>query len=137
MAARVKTKPTFMIEKKGRRKRSSSRKVDEKYLMLIRALPCASCKSEPAGEAAHIRMADAKHKKPITGMQIRPDDEFVMPLCAEHHRLGNDAQHSMNERKFWEGVGIPDPVGMAKTLYANKDDFMQMRRIIITNGNSA
>ena len=44
-----------------------------------------------------------------------------MPLCATCHRMGNQSQHSGNERAFWDGVGI-DPLKDALLLYAHTGD---------------
>jgi hypothetical protein len=60
-------------------------------------------------EAAHIRCGFAADGWRATGMQEKPSDLRVGPLCRWHHREGPDAQHGMNERKFWERLGIHPP----------------------------
>jgi hypothetical protein len=39
-------------------------------------------------------------------MGEKPDDRRTLPLCAQHHLTGPDAQHSSNERRWWEQWGI-------------------------------
>ena len=64
-------------------------------------------------------MADARVAKPITGVGIRPDDVFVLPMCGKHHRQ----QHQGNERQFWQvEVGI-DAILYALRLYSVSGDY--------------
>lgn len=87
---------------------------DERHLRLIRQLPCLICGRYPA-EAAHIRYGDAEHGKPKTGAGEKPDDKWTLPLCAEHHRTGKDAQHGAGERRWWESWGV-DPLALCNEL---------------------
>lgn len=86
---------------------------DKKYLAFIASLPCVICLSEPV-ECAHVRMAG--EGKGYTGKATKPSDAWVLPLCPRHHRLGPEAQHAMNERKFWESHNI-DPIKLCRALY--------------------
>lgn len=92
--------------------------MDAGFLAFVRTKPCAnpSCRHVPA-EAAHIRMGNLDIGKPPTGMQEKPDDRWVVPLCAWCHRDAPNAQHKMNEAKFWKMVGV-DPFKIAAGLYA-------------------
>ena len=92
---------------------------DNGYLAFLRRQPCAV---GPVGcdgpvEAAHIRFADARRGKPLTGLQTKPDDRWCVNLCAAHHRTGPNAQHGANERAWWEARGI-DPLSLAERQYA-------------------
>jgi len=78
------------------------REHDENYLALIRKCPCASCGHDPCGIAAHVRTSSAAHGKPCTGMQMKPDDKWTVPLCHECHMR----QHSLGELTFWYELGI-------------------------------
>ena len=85
------------------------------FLAFIRRQPCLcmSAACEGAVQAAHIRFGDAARGKPVTGMQVKPDDRWALPLCRYHHA----DQHSMNERQFWKLVGL-DPLATAERLFA-------------------
>ncbi len=76
------------------------RVVDREYKQWIAGLPCVICARKPV-EVAHLRYADSLFLKNNPGMQQKPDDLWCLPLCPEHHRLGNNAQHSGNERHWW------------------------------------
>lgn len=101
------------------------RRRDESHLRFIRQLPCLLCLDDTGTEAAHIRMADARIAKPITGISIKPDDRFTIPLCSRHHR----EQHGGGEREFWEGLGT-DPILLALALYSISGDTQEATRII-------
>lgn len=96
------------------------------HLDLIRELPCL-LSGRPA-EAAHLRYADASHKKAETGMGRKPDDMWVVPLCPELHRMAKACQHAGDERKFWEQFKI-DPLAVAQQLWGKNR--VQMERIIV------
>ena len=87
------------------------------HLAWIRTLPCVApglCNG--AVEAAHIRYTDLSAGKLETGMGQKSDDMWALPLCAEHHRLGKNAQHNAGEQTWWKAIGI-DPVRLAMALY--------------------
>lgn len=105
----------FSPHPKRKHKARPKRLIDERHLDLVRQLQCLACGAEPA-EAAHIRYGDLLRGKPITGIGIRPDDKWTVPLCPRCHRFGKDCQHSMNEKVFWEQHRI-DPIGVAEALY--------------------
>lgn len=107
------------------RKMKPSRKAPG-HLDDIRKLPCL-LSGRPA-EAAHIRYADAKHGKPITGMQQKPHDKYTVPLCPELHRLLKGCQHDSDEREWWVQFWI-DPVAVALELYGKPR--IEMERIVI------
>ena len=64
---------------------------DRKYLAWIRTQPCAVCGSTRNIEAAHV----GPH-----GLGQKASDRSTIPLCARHHRTGNDSVHSLGPRKF-------------------------------------
>jgi len=41
-------------------------------------------------EAAHLRMASAAYGK-SSGLNRKPEDRWVLPLCADDHRLARHA----------------------------------------------
>ena len=101
------------------------RRRDNKHLAFLRTLECCICGDNTSVEAAHIRMADARIAKPITGNSIKPDDRFVTPLCSAHHR----EQHSMSERNFWKYYDM-DPMLLSLALYSISGDAEEASRIM-------
>jgi hypothetical protein len=63
------------------------------YLRWIRSLPCVVCRSRWQIEAAHT----GPH-----GMGQKSSDLSAIPLCARHHRTGNDSYHKLGSAKFSE-----------------------------------
>lgn len=89
------------------------RQTDPAYLRMIRSLPCiAHCGRIPS-EAAHVRYSDASVGKPITGIGIKPDDRWALPLCHKCHIHG---QHMSAERHWWSGQHI-DPIRKCLELH--------------------
>lgn len=107
------------------------RQKDDKHLDFIRGLPCCVCGSRKGVEAAHLRMASRIHGKAETGAGVKPDDVWVTPLCAEHHRTGKDAQHNIGEEAFWAKHGI-DPFALCLSLMIATGDQDRAEAIIQT-----
>ena len=61
------------------------------YLQWIRTLPCSVCRTTRAVEAAHT----GPH-----GLGQKSSDLSAIPLCARHHRIGDDSYHKLGPRKF-------------------------------------
>lgn len=91
----------------------------EAHLAFVRSLGCVIC--EAPAEAAHIRYADPRYGKPQAGTGQKPGDEWTVPLCANHHRLHDKAQHRMNERAFWKLHEI-DATSLALHIWNNSGD---------------
>ena len=64
-----------------------------KYLAWIRTQPCLVCGSSGWIEAAHTGPHGLGQKSP---------DTSAVPLCARHHRTGNDSYHRLGPRRFCE-----------------------------------
>lgn len=111
------------------RTRRSDAGRDQNHLANIRQLPCLCCGMEPAGEAAHVRMASAAFGK-SSGMQKTPDDKWALPLCGDDHREAVNAQHKMSELQFWGRLGI-NPMLAAVRLHAVADDLVAMKMVIV------
>lgn len=103
------------------RKTRRARRQERRHLDYIRSLPCTICNSRRAVEAAHIRYGDPTYGKPTTGMGTKPDDCWTAPLCADHHRISPDSQHTDNEQAWWEERGI-DPLATALKLHSVSGD---------------
>ena len=101
------------------------RRKDDKHLAFLRTLNCIICGDNTSTEACHIKMADARVAKRIASSSLREDDRFCLPMCGAHHR----EQHSMGERKFWQGYGI-DAVLMALAIYSVSGDAEEAERIM-------
>ena len=103
----------------------TARRHDKTHLDFIRQLMCLTCGDNTSVEAAHVRMADSRIGKPITGIGIRPDDRFVVPLCGRCHRH----QHSTSERIWWNRREI-DPVLVALALFSVSGDYEAAAKIV-------
>jgi hypothetical protein len=88
---------------------------DAAHLAYVRGLPCTIC-GMPGSDPAHLRSAAPEYGKRHTGMQEKPDDCWVLPLCRRHH----DEQHGTNELLWWASYGIADPFALAADLYASR-----------------
>jgi hypothetical protein len=103
--------------------------MDEKHLKCIRQLPCIVSLRVPV-EAAHVRFASSEHNKPESGLQVRPDDKWCVPLHTFYHRDGQEAQHKGNEEAFWYLHNI-DVLRVCEDLYRATGDMDRMRNIVI------
>lgn len=98
---------------------------DAAHLDFIRSLPCISCGNDICTEAAHLRTDDLKYGKRSTGMQQKPSDFFVLPLCGDCHRV----QHTGNEMNFWTNIGV-NPFILALSLFAASGDHELAHEVI-------
>ena len=69
-----------------------------------RYLPCVSC------NATGYRYA----KRPV-GAAETASDTWALPMCPNHHRMTNQAQHANGERLWWQQQGI-DPLTLCVAL---------------------
>ena len=76
---------------------------NSKYLAWIRTHPCVICGVSRGIEASHTGPHGLGQKSP---------DTSAIPLCAKHHRTGNDSYHKLGPRKFSQvhGLDIPEIV---------------------------
>lgn len=102
-----------------------SRIKNERHCKFIRSLRCLICGDNTTTECAHIRYSDRRAGKPVTGLGIRPDDAFTVPLCGNHHRQ----QHEVGERDWWRANGI-DPIFIALALYRVSGDHETGEQIV-------
>ena len=68
-----------------------------KYLAWIRTQPCLVCGSTRWIEAAHTGPHGLGQKSP---------DTSAVPLCAKHHRTGNNSYHRLGPREFGEAHNL-------------------------------
>lgn len=114
--------------KRKRKPVKSARDRDDAHLAAVRRLPCLRCDNDPAGVAAHVRLAEAPWK-PITGIGIKPDDKWTVPLCDDCHTRDRDSQHNVGEPVFWARL-LLNPLKIAADLYAVSPDVAKMRDVI-------
>lgn len=81
------------------------------YLAFLHQLPCAVTGVRIV-EAAHLSMAAPQYGHYGRGKSAKVADRWALPVSPEQHRR----QHSMNEREYWNGVGI-NPHVLALTLW--------------------
>jgi hypothetical protein len=79
---------------------------DKEHLRYVAHQPCLICGRSP-GHAHHLRFAQPR----ALGRKV--SDEWVVPLCATHHR----ALHGVGDEEcWWKERGI-DPIGHAQILW--------------------
>ncbi len=81
---------------------------------------------------AHIRFSQHYAGARNPGLQRKPDDRWVLPLCAHEHRL----QHSMGERDYWAELGV-DPHALAAALFDASPDIAEMQLLLQVTLSSA
>jgi hypothetical protein len=87
------------------------------YLAWVHTLPCCVTGRNDI-QAAHLSFASPWHGHYGRAKGTKAPDRFALPLCqAEHAR-----QHSMNERAYWDSVGI-NPHELANTLFGIFNDY--------------
>ena len=75
------------------------------YLEWLRTLPCSVCRRTHGVEAAHT----GPH-----GLGQKSSDLSAIPLCARHHRSGDDSYHKLGPRKFAEVHQLNIPAMVAR-----------------------
>lgn len=103
------------------------------HLKWISTLPCVICHREGRTQAAHVRLSSPAHGKRSVGIAEKPDDCWVVPLCAEHHLLGSEAQHAMAEAAFWAQHDV-DPLLIALALWRASGDDETGSDIVMRSG---
>ncbi len=79
---------------------------DKDHLKIVARQPCLVCGRRPS-QAHHIRFAQ------LRALSTKPSDEWVVPLCATHHRALHDAG---DEEGWWAGQKV-DPIVEAERLW--------------------
>jgi len=90
------------------------RQSDLHYLKWLRTQSCAcGCHQGPPCDAAHLRASSLDYDKDITGIGIKPDDKWALPLKHAHHM----DQHNNNELDWWRARGVADPFALCIEYY--------------------
>ena len=79
---------------------------DKDHLKFVAQQPCLVCGRLPS-QAHHIRFSQ------LRALSTKPSDEWVVPLCATHHRALHNAG---DEDGWWEGRNV-DPIVEAQRLW--------------------
>lgn len=79
---------------------------DPEHLKVVARQPCLICGRQPS-QAHHITYAQP------AAMGRKVSDEWVVPLCAIHHRQLHDAG---DEKKWWGRQGL-EPVSVAEAIW--------------------
>lgn len=114
-------RPATAFSKDPTSLRKRPRAKAESHLAWVRTLPSLISGSRVNVEAAHIRFADPAYGKPPAPTSQKPDDRWTVPLTADLHRTGPEAQHGTNERQWWADRGI-DPCSVALALWGCSGD---------------
>src|ERR1700693_3817904 len=86
--------------------RGSSKSVrNPKYLAWIRTHSCVVCGASRGIEASHTGPHGLGQKSP---------DSSAIPLCAKHHRTGDDSYHRLGPRKFAQKHNLDIPAIVRK-----------------------
>jgi hypothetical protein len=99
------------------------------HLQAIRKLPCLRCGVEGFTEAAHVRMTNSAANK-RSGLGVKPDDRWTVPLCAGCHQRDPDSQHNVGELTFWHHVGL-NPLLVCEALHKASPDIEAMRAVVV------
>ena len=76
------------------------------HLCYVASQPCVICGRSPS-HPHHVRYAQSR------GVGLKVSDEFVIPLCAIHHR---QLHETTKEREWWQEQKI-DPLMIAAALW--------------------
>lgn len=122
-------RPGELLKRDARKRRpvTAARQESGSHLAFVRALPCIISGRRPV-DAAHVRLASRLHGKPLTGIGVKPDDRWTLPL---HHEL-HMAQHAFpdGELAFWRHHGVRDPLVVCMRLWEVSGDVDAGERVI-------
>ena len=99
----------------------------EAHCNFIRSLPCVVCSNPAETELVHVRFSDARAAKINPGSAQKPEDNWTLPLCSQHHR----DQHDLGEVVFWAWHKI-DPTFVCMALWINSGNTQAAQTIINT-----
>ena len=107
---------------------------DAAHLAALRRLPCVCCGETRGIEAAHIRLTSTEWAQRVgirtgAGGGEKPADCWALPMCADHHRIGPEAEHKIGTKEFWRRRQR-DPHAIAWALYEASPDRERMTSIV-------
>ena len=88
-----------IIDKNRHRRRENMKKKDKERFSKLKQIGCIACQQRGVFSDAVIH-----HIRKFTGIGLRPPHDKTIPLCPEHHNMGNESIH-LNKAKFEELFG--------------------------------
>ena len=89
-------------------------KSDKKRFDQLKQLGCVAC-----AKFGRIREPVIHHIRKHTGISRRPDHQDTIPLCPEHHNMGNESIHH-NKKLFEEKFGTEKQLLITTNLKINQ-----------------
>ena len=89
-------------------------KADKKRFNQLKQLGCVAC-----AKFGRIREPVIHHIRKHTGISRRPDHQDTIPLCPEHHNMGNESIHH-NKKLFEEKFGTEKQLLITTNLKINQ-----------------
>ena len=89
-------------------------KSDKKRFDQLKQLGCVAC-----AKFGSIREPVIHHIRKHTGISRRPDHQDTIPLCPEHHNMGNESIHH-NKKLFEEKFGTEKQLLITTNLKINQ-----------------
>ena len=88
-----------IIDKNRARRREQMKKKDKERFEKLKQIGCIACQKKGLFNDAVIH-----HIRRFTGIGLRPPHDKTIPLCPQHHNMGNESIH-LNKKKFEELFG--------------------------------
>ena len=88
-----------IIDRNRARRREEMKKKDKDRFEKLKQIGCIACSKKGIFSEPIIH-----HIRRFTGMGLRPPHDKTIPLCPEHHNMGNESVH-LNKKKFEELFG--------------------------------
>ena len=89
-------------------------KSDKKRFDQLKQLGCVAC-----AKFGRIREPVIHHIRKHTGISRRPDHQDTIPLCPEHHNMGNESIHH-NKKLFEEKFGTEKQLLISTNMKINE-----------------
>ena len=89
-------------------------KADKKRFDQLKQLGCVAC-----AKLGRIREPVIHHIRKHTGLSLRPDHQDTIPLCPEHHNMGNESIHH-NKKLFEEKFGTEKQLLITTNIKINQ-----------------
>ena len=89
-------------------------KADKKRFDQLKQLGCMAC-----AKFGRIREPVIHHIRKHTGISRRPDHQDTIPLCPEHHNMGNESIHH-NKKLFEEKFGTEKQLLITTNIKINQ-----------------
>ena len=97
--AELKEEHFEVIDRNRHRRHEEMKKQDKERFEKLKQIGCIACQKKGIFSEPVIH-----HIRRFTGMGLRPPHDKTIPLCPEHHNMGNQSIH-LNKTKFEELFG--------------------------------